>query len=251
MNQKQPNKFLDEIQEKELIEFRVHLPFDEKYFPKLFDFIDQKLSNAKCSNDYKFTKIFCTKNKLDFEKLTAWLQNDDNGYYCDCEVLNLEDAFQYLTPKKKIVLKKTDWSTRKLSSLQTDFGFHIIKIESPWHLKEITKKEEINYFFQLGNKEGHIVSFLNSNALEHFNNDDFLKEDFCNTTELEHDLDFVITRDSYKNFDWVSIKTIHWAPVLMYFKPKKSNDWILKLQTEIARQKGDLKEFYKILDNIL
>jgi len=131
MDKKERLKLLDDIQEKELQEFRANLPFDEKYFPKLFDFVDQKISNSNCTNDYKFTEIFCKKNKLDFEKLTNWLKNDDNGYYCDCEVLNLEDAFQYLAPKKKIIIKEKDWSIRKLSSLQTDFGFHITKTETP------------------------------------------------------------------------------------------------------------------------
>lgn len=251
MDKKESNKLLDAIQQKELIEFKANLPFDEKYFPKLFNFVDQKLSNTNCTNDYKFTKIFCDKNKLDFEKLSKWLMNEENCSACDCEVLNLEDAFQYLIPKKKITIKKKDWSTRKLSNLQTDFGFHITKVESPWHLKEITKKNEVNYFFQLGSKEGHIGSFIASSDVNQFFNDDFLKSNYSETAELDYDLDFVINRDTYKKFEYVIVKTIRWAPILIYFKQYQSDNWVLKLQTEVSRLKNDLKEFYKILDHII
>ncbi|WP_298392617.1 DUF2695 domain-containing protein [Flavobacterium sp.] len=251
MDKKKSSNFLNELEDKELQEFRANLPFDEKYFPKLFDFIDQKLSNSNCTNNYKFAEIFCKKNKLDFENLLKWLQDEDHPYHCDCEILNLEDAFQYLTPNKKIVIKKKDWSTRKLSSLKTDFGFEITKVESPWVLKEITKKNEVSYVFQIGNKEGYIGSFINSSEIDDFYNDSFIKEDFITTTEIENDLDFTVTRDIYKNFEFLSIKTIRWAPILLYFKPLKSNNYILKLQTELARQKNDIKEFYKILDHII
>ena len=251
MDKKETDKLLDEIQEKELIEFKANLPFDEKYFPKLFDFVDQKLSNTNCTNDYKFTKIFCDKNKLDFEKLSNWLMSEENCSACDCEVLNLEDAFQYLTPKKKIVIKKKEFTIRKLPSLQTDFGFTLTKVVSPWHLKEITKKNEVNYVFQLGNKEGYKVSFVKDEAISNFQNEIFFKSNYSETTELDYDLDFVINRDTYKNFEYVIVKTIRWAPILIYFKQQQTDNWVLKLQTEVSRFKNDLKEFNKILDYII
>lgn len=251
MDKKERSNFLNKLQDNELQEFRANLPFDEKYFPKLFDFIDQKLSNSNCTNNYKFAEIFCKKNKLNFEKLVVWLQQEDHQYYCDCEVLNLEDAFQYLAPKKKIVIKKKDWSTRKLSSLKTDFGFQITKVESPWVLKEITKKNDVSYVFQIGNKEGFIGSFINSNEIDDFENNSFFKKDYSITTEIKDDLDFIIKRDSYKNFEFVSIKTIRWVPIFIYFKPIENNNYILKLRTELARQKSDITEFYKILDHII
>jgi|GEM_PF-2279018 len=96
-----------------------------------------------------------------------------------------------------------------------------------------------------------MVSLLNSWDSAHFFNDAFLKNDYTSTTELEHDLDFVITREVYKNFEYVTVKTIRWATILMYFKPQQSINWVLKLQTEVARQRVDLKEFHKILDAII
>lgn len=245
------NKLLDEIQQKELLEFRSNLPFDEKYFPKLFNFVDQKLSNTTCTKDYKFTKIFCDKNKLDFEKLLIWLTSEENSSSCDCEILNLEDAFQYLIPKKKIVIKKKEFTIKKLPNLKTDFGFTLTKVVNPWQLKEITKKNEVNYVFQLGNKEGHNVSFAEMSTILNFGNDDFLKSNYSETTELDFDLDFVIDRATYKNFEYVIVKTIRWAPIVIYFKQYQSDNWVLKLQTEISRYKNDLKEFNKILDHII
>ncbi|WP_395062589.1 DUF2695 domain-containing protein [Flavobacterium sp.] len=250
MDKKERSRILNELEEKELETFRSNLPFNEKYFPKIFDFLDQNLSNSNCTNEYKFTEIFCKKNKLDFEKLTNWLKNDDNGYYCDCEVLNLEDAFQYLIPKKKIVISKSKNTSQKLSNLTTDFGFQIDKVETPWQLKEITKNKEVHYVFQLGKKEGHIASLLNVSYITKFYNDDFLKSDYSIQTELDNDLEFILLREKYKNFEYTTVKTKRWAPIFIYFKPVDSNNWVLRLYTESSRINGDLKEFYKILDHI-
>ncbi|MBY0486331.1 MAG: DUF2695 domain-containing protein [Flavobacteriaceae bacterium] len=250
MDKKERNRLLNELEEKELEEFRSNLPFNEKYFPKLFDFVDQKLNATNCKNNYTFTTAFCNKHNLDIEKLKTWLMNDDNCCACDCEVLNLVDAFQYLIPKKKIVISKSKNTSQRLSNLTTDFGFQIDIVETPWQLKEITKNKEVNYVFQLGKKEGHIASLLNVSDITKFYNDDFLKSDYSIQTELNYDLEFILLRENYKNFEYTTVKTKRWAPIFIYFKPVDSNNWVLRLYTESSRINGDLKEFYKILDHI-
>ena len=95
------------------------------------------------------------------------------------------------------------------------------------------------------------MSFVKDEAISNFQNEIFFKSNYSETTELDYDLDFVINRDTYKNFEYVIVKTIRWAPILIYFKQQQTDNWVLKLQTEVSRFKNDLKEFNKILDYII
>ena len=105
-------------------------------------------------------------------------------------------------------------------------------------------------WWTMGKKEGHIASLLNVSDITKFYNDDFLKSDYSIQTELNYDLEFILLRENYKNFEYTTVKTKRWAPIFIYFKPVDSNNWVLRLYTESSRINGDLKEFYKILDHI-
>jgi len=68
-------------------------------YQELFDYLEGKCdfkeikNKSKAKKDYTwncdckltFTKQFCKKNKLDFEKVKKRLNN--TGGYCDCEVI--------------------------------------------------------------------------------------------------------------------------------------------------------------------
>ena len=74
-------------------------------YKELFDYLGKKCNFRKkkgiptwnCDNELTFTKEFCKKHKLNFERIKKRLE--DTGGYCDCEVLfnsihkinNLED----------------------------------------------------------------------------------------------------------------------------------------------------------------
>ena len=61
---------------------------------KLFNYLDQKLSENECDDTNKFTEEYLTKIKhKDLEGVFKKLSK--NGGYCDCEILaNCEELFQ-------------------------------------------------------------------------------------------------------------------------------------------------------------
>lgn len=147
MDKSKRKKLLDELAEKGQIIFRQNLPMDETLFARLFDFIDEKLFERACNNDFAIASIFIEDNLIDKGKLFDWFY--ENGVGCDCEILNLEDDFSYLYSQDIINEKRPLAQNRKIKELITDFGFQIEKIPAPWILFE-TISDETFYSFQLG-----------------------------------------------------------------------------------------------------
>lgn len=81
------------LREKAKLEFENSLPISRKKFTQLFDFIDKKLCENECDDSLKLTTEFLKENKIDnIDIIQNWLQ--ENGGYCDCEVLNnVEEMF--------------------------------------------------------------------------------------------------------------------------------------------------------------
>lgn len=70
--------------------FENSLPFDKALFEQLFDYLDEILEKDGCDETLKYTKKFLNDNNLPVEKSLDWM--NENGGYCDCEVLaNIED----------------------------------------------------------------------------------------------------------------------------------------------------------------
>ena len=134
MDRVKRKEILHQLAIKDLAEFRKNLPVDENFFPKLFDFIDEKLSEQDCQNDFTIASKFCDKLHIDKQVLFSWL--NEQGQVCDCEILNLEDAFEYLNPPISKPASKTQIKKQKLNSLKTDYSFCIDKVPSPWTLTE-------------------------------------------------------------------------------------------------------------------
>lgn len=61
------------------------LPAKQYNIEDLFDFLETKLEGEECNHSLRYSMQFIMENRLDFPKLTAWLQQ--NGGYCDCKVL--------------------------------------------------------------------------------------------------------------------------------------------------------------------
>ena len=83
-----------ELRQKAKEKFERSLPLPKETFQKLFDFLDDKLSENNCDDKLKFTEEFFENNNIENSvDVTEWL--NENGGYCDCEVLNnVEEKFE-------------------------------------------------------------------------------------------------------------------------------------------------------------
>lgn len=76
---------LAQLSGEELDEFLASLPEGKADIEDLFDFIEMKLERDSCNHSLRFAMQYMMENRLNFPKLTSWLQ--DNGGFCDCKVL--------------------------------------------------------------------------------------------------------------------------------------------------------------------
>ena len=76
---------LEQLSGEELDEFLDNLPAEKEDIEELFDFLEIKLEREPCNHSLTFAMQFMMENRLNFPKLTAWLQQ--NGGFCDCKVL--------------------------------------------------------------------------------------------------------------------------------------------------------------------
>lgn len=69
--------------------FLESLPASKEQIEDLFDFIDRNLQKESCVHNLRFTMQFLMERRLNMPKVMSWL--NENGGYCDCEVLqNIE-----------------------------------------------------------------------------------------------------------------------------------------------------------------
>lgn len=76
---------LSQMSGEELEQFLENLPAGQYDVEDLFDFLEDKLEKESCNHSLRFSMQFIMENRLNFPKLTAWLQQ--NGGFCDCKVL--------------------------------------------------------------------------------------------------------------------------------------------------------------------
>lgn len=76
---------LEQMTSEELEEFLRKLPVGQFDIEDLFDFLETKLDKEECNHSLRYAMQFIMENRLDFPKLTSWLQQ--NGGYCDCKVI--------------------------------------------------------------------------------------------------------------------------------------------------------------------
>lgn len=69
----------------ELEQFLSSLAADPEEIEDLFRFLETKLEREPCNHTLRFAMQFMMENRLNFPKLSNWLQQ--NGGYCDCKVL--------------------------------------------------------------------------------------------------------------------------------------------------------------------
>lgn len=76
---------LEQMSGEELQAFLDQMPAGQETVSALLDFIEDELFEKECNHSLQFAMKFMMDNRLDFPKLTAWLNN--NGGYCDCKVM--------------------------------------------------------------------------------------------------------------------------------------------------------------------
>ena len=76
---------LEQLTTEELDRFIATLPAGPATISDLLDFIEDELYDTECNHSLQYAMRFMMENKLDFGKLTSWLNN--NGGYCDCKVM--------------------------------------------------------------------------------------------------------------------------------------------------------------------
>jgi Protein of unknown function (DUF2695) len=76
---------LGQLSGEELEAFVEKLPAGQYDIEDLFDFLEDKLAGEECNHSLRYSMQYIMENRLNFPKLTAWLQQ--NGGFCDCKVL--------------------------------------------------------------------------------------------------------------------------------------------------------------------
>jgi hypothetical protein len=86
-------EILRQLKAKEKENFDNSLPMDKAIFRELFDHLDENLGD-ECDHSLTMTTEFLKGKGIEnIDKVVEWL--NDNGGYCDCEVLmNVEEKFE-------------------------------------------------------------------------------------------------------------------------------------------------------------
>ena len=87
-------EIMNELRKKADEEFESSLPMSSDLFKKLFDHLDEELSDKDCDNSLQLTERFLISNNLaNIDLIINWIEEHGGG--CDCEVLaNIEDSFE-------------------------------------------------------------------------------------------------------------------------------------------------------------
>lgn len=86
-------EILRQLKAKEKENFDNSLPMDRVIFQELFDHLNENLAD-ECDHSLTMTtELLKEKGIENIDKVVEWL--NDNGGYCDCEVLmNVEEKFE-------------------------------------------------------------------------------------------------------------------------------------------------------------
>ena len=82
---------LEQMSGEELQAFLDSLPAGQETISRLLDFVEDELYETECNHSLQFAMRFMMEKRLDFPKITSWL--NENGGYCDCK------AIEQIAPK--------------------------------------------------------------------------------------------------------------------------------------------------------
>lgn len=84
-----------ELKRKEKENFLNSLPMSTDRFEELYNYLDEQLQQEGCDDTLSLTESYLDEQGIEHEKVVSWLE--ENGGYCDCEVLaNVEEKFDNL-----------------------------------------------------------------------------------------------------------------------------------------------------------
>ena len=90
-------QILHEVRDQQRQKIRDAFPASVLVLKSLFDFLDEKLSEADCDDTFRFTREYIQRNTTDEDHVIRWLE--ENGGHCDCEVLdNVEQVVSDAVP---------------------------------------------------------------------------------------------------------------------------------------------------------
>lgn len=85
-------EMLRRVREQQRAEARAALPLPDDQLQAMFDTLDRELSIRGCDHTRRLTQAFLERRGHPIETVLAWL--DENGGFCDCEVLaNVEERW--------------------------------------------------------------------------------------------------------------------------------------------------------------
>ena len=76
---------IEQMSGEELQAFLDSMPAGQATISEMLDFIEDELYESECNHSLQWAMRFMMDNRLDFPKLTNWL--NENGGYCDCKVM--------------------------------------------------------------------------------------------------------------------------------------------------------------------
>ena len=84
----------EDLRKKAREEFENSLPMTKDNFKRLFDYLDNELSESECADNHTITKRYLNIIGIEnSEEILGWLIVNDG--YCDCEILaNVEEQFE-------------------------------------------------------------------------------------------------------------------------------------------------------------
>lgn len=238
----------NDLRKTEKIDFEQNLPMEKQIFENLFGYLNKQLVKNGCDHTNKMTKDYLENEvQKNTKNILEWFA--ENGGYCDCEILaNVEEKFDFFEkPKEKnssVPIKR-----RKLDTLSTEFGFYIARIPAPWILTEISLDNIITYQFQIGKKSDFYVILEKDFPIDELSQDYFLEDYWKTKTELNRNLEFVISRQNIQKFETITIQTKKWTPIFI-FAHKPGMKWCLIMKTETIRLQNDVKELEKLLKEL-
>jgi Protein of unknown function (DUF2695) len=101
------NDLVHALRDKQTQKVRESFPVPFTALKELFDFLDERLSDADCDDTLRFTREFMQQNGMDECSVISWLE--DNRGHCDCEVLaNVEEVVADAVPRYDQIRKYMD-----------------------------------------------------------------------------------------------------------------------------------------------
>lgn len=93
MDKTQKRDLKKEWQRRQRVAARAALPLPNDQMKALFDYLDVELPKQGCADTRRITEKWLKDQTLEVDKVLLWF--DDNGGFCDCEVLaNCEQAWE-------------------------------------------------------------------------------------------------------------------------------------------------------------